>query len=177
MNKYFYLCVALFCHLACTSSETKISEDWNRIVITSGGYVLTTHTVADVDQAYLLVESGRPEGRTAADASIKCIPLDKAESLGKRLVDFTVGGNPLTEDVLSNAVDIQLIITDSSCTKALRKARDYCEARGFPVIRITGRELRVDHVLFRDTPVQLGGVSEGIMLADSITLEQERYSF
>jgi hypothetical protein len=177
MNKYFYLCLALFCHLACTSSETKISEERNRITITTGGYVLTTQAVAEVDQAYLLVGQGRSGEGTVSDASIAGIPLERADALRKQYGDFTQRKSSGTDEVRHSVVDIQLIITDSSCKKALKEAQASRGDHGNPVIRITGRELRIDQAIYRDTPMQLNGPPANIVLADSIELEQASYFF
>jgi len=177
MDKYFYLCLALLCHLACTSPETKISEYQHCITIASGGCVLAAHAVAEIDQAYLIVGWGDPSGDDIADAAITGLPLERACALRKRYGDFLQGKGSGAREARLSMMDIQIIAADSSYKGTLKKARKLYSEHKNPVIRLSGREIRINPSSYRDTSLRLDDSYTAIVLADGIELEQEHYSF
>lgn len=176
MNDYSYLFLALICNLACMSSATQISEDGNCITIANGGYVLTAQAVDKVDQSYMLVSWDSSESDGFADAAVLCIPLDQADALGRQYGDFTQSKNPGMREALKNAIDIRLITTDASCRKALKKMRDTCAGLDNPVFRVGGRDIRIGQATYRGVPTPFGNPPATVILADTIELEQTRYS-
>jgi len=155
MDKYFYLCLALLCHLACTSPETKISEYQNCITITSGGCVLAAHAVAEIDQAYMIVGWGDPSEDGVADAAITGLPLERASALRERYGDFLQGKGSGAREARLSMMDIQIIAADSSYRDTLKKAHKLCSERKNPVIRISGREIRINPSTYRDASLRL----------------------
>ncbi len=176
MNNYSYLFLALICNLACMSSTTQISEDGHCITIANGGYVLTAQAVAEVDQSYMLVAWDSSEGDGFADATVTCIPLDRADVLGGQHGVLTGSTHPDMREALKSAMDIRLIMTDASRRKALKKMQDTCAGMGNPVFRVGGREIRIGQATYRNAPTPFGNPPATVILADTIELEQTRYS-
>ncbi|MCK9263105.1 MAG: hypothetical protein WDA72_04125 [Desulfomonilia bacterium] len=176
MNNYSYLFFALICNLACMSPAAHISEDGDRITMTSGGYELTAHAVAGVDQSYLLMAWDASESDGFSDAAITCIPFDRTDVSQVQRGDFTQDKNLKKGEISQGAMDIRLIMTNGSCRRVLKKMQGLCSGPDNPVFRVVGREVQIGQATYRNMPTPFGNPPATVILADTIELEQARHT-
>ena len=172
---YFLLTVLFLC--AC-SSETKITEESGRIKILKGGYNLTAASAGAVDASYMIVGWTKTIGLPGyQDASVPCIPLERADALRKEYGDFMRCGSQGAGEAKQEVVMVDIILSSPLQKSVLMKARRSQENNLNPVIHLSGRELRIDQAAYHGISVSLDNQTASTVLADNVELVQENYSF
>jgi len=177
MKRFWYLILILLLLCAC-SSETKITEESGRIKILKGGYDLTAAGAGIVDASYMIVGWTRTIGLPGyQDASVACIPLTIADSLCNEYGDFMRCDNPGAREAKQEVVMVDIILSSPVQKSVLMKARSSQKNNLNPVIHLSGRELRIDEASYHGISVSMDNQPATTVLADTVELVQENYSF
>ncbi len=176
MKQYGYITALLFLMVSC-SMEKKITEELGTINITTGAYSVTATATGSVEESYMVVGWVRKIGlQEYQDASVACIPLQQVEILKSQYGDFMKCDSPGAAKGKESVVLLDIILAGPQGKEHLAEARTAEKQGKYPLIKVSGRSLQVVKADFHGINMEVDR-SRITVLADSVSLEEENYSF
>jgi len=171
-------CVLLvFVLFAACTSKTTIVEESDHLRISKGDYKLAASRVQDMESAYMVVSWMNVNGMDYLDAFLCCMPMNHVQFLHDRYGNFMRCSSRGADAAKQCTMHLEVILSDPSYRTVLDMVEKAKKERMFPVIRVSGREISIDDVTYKEVPFSTLGGSSTVVLAESIEMEQENYPF